>query len=825
MKKMFLLLFLFAFAPMFLMGQQMIQSFDTQLDSTYWGYESSASSDSTKSFIIQTLNEENFIEGTGSMQVEYSAENIESWGGYTKIEYIAPGAEVLDWSAYDSVSFWYNNVVAQNLPGRVHLRFELYDVSDVPDTTSVGGDTEFYYSFQYILDSLPGWKEWKMPLVDGRGNPNLDEWNGEAFNRTGWAGVQGNDVLDPDKIKGFAFEFSISGAGEGDVGFGTLLLDALMLKGSKNSISMNPGFEDSLAHWGTAFADGAYADIKSEGAFAGENYLELGVPDNAWSVAWYDSIPANFKEEWKASAFIKDFSAADFEGASYAAMKLEAHAADQSLITDFGGDQIIQGVTKEWKQFSISEVMPEGTAYVTVALVATKWVGDGVPAAYGFDDISALSLGVLDDIPPDAPQGVAATANPTNYFNLVVWQDVPGESEETYNVYASENPITDVNADGVELIAAKVDENIQTTVHYLRYPLNDTEVSYHYAVTCTDKAGNVSEVAASAGATTNTAEGVSTIADTPPATFAVDGVITDWDDSGIQPFDISPETGNVAAGTVTDASDLNGIVYLAMDADNLYVFADVIDDGYFFGEGNWWDQDALQIFIGLYNQTKVHTTINRGAEPDVIVYFNEQRLVRDNPGGVTLYAPGDENYYFESFGASDYVIEAKIPFDSLLIDGDAAFEPVRGMRIPIDIYFHDNDGSGWEGNVGLSPNSTDQQWNNPQEWTYTWIGDTNKVATAIGDVAKIANRFELKQNYPNPFNPTTTIEYSLAYATKAKVTVFNMLGQELKVLADGKHTAGTHMVSFDATQYASGVYFYQIETDNFVQTRKMLLVK
>ena len=124
------------------------------------------------------------------------------------------------------------------------------------------------------------------------------------------------------------------------------------------------------------------------------------------------------------------------------------------------------------------------------------------------------------------------------------------------------------------------------------------------------------------------------------------------------------------------------------------------------------------------------------------------------------------------------------------------------------------------------PKQSKTQWETVEQWTYTWIGDTNKVATSIESKTEtIANSFELKQNYPNPFNPTTTIEYSVGKASNVKISVYNMLGQELAVLVNGKHQAGTHLVKFDAAKYSTGVYFYKIEAGNFVQTRKMLLVK
>ena len=86
-------------------------------------------------------------------------------------------------------------------------------------------------------------------------------------------------------------------------------------------------------------------------------------------------------------------------------------------------------------------------------------------------------------------------------------------------------------------------------------------------------------------------------------------------------------------------------------------------------------------------------------------------------------------------------------------------------------------------------------------------------------------KFELSQNYPNPFNPTTTIRFSLPEAGNVKLTLFNILGQEIKTLVNEFKEAGVHTINFDASELNSGMYIYKIETGTFVQTRKMTLVK
>jgi len=86
-------------------------------------------------------------------------------------------------------------------------------------------------------------------------------------------------------------------------------------------------------------------------------------------------------------------------------------------------------------------------------------------------------------------------------------------------------------------------------------------------------------------------------------------------------------------------------------------------------------------------------------------------------------------------------------------------------------------------------------------------------------------KFELSQNYPNPFNPTTTISYNLPEAANVKLTIFNLLGQEIKTLVNEFKEASVHTVNFDASELNSGLYIYKLQAGSQVQTRKMTLIK
>jgi hypothetical protein len=85
--------------------------------------------------------------------------------------------------------------------------------------------------------------------------------------------------------------------------------------------------------------------------------------------------------------------------------------------------------------------------------------------------------------------------------------------------------------------------------------------------------------------------------------------------------------------------------------------------------------------------------------------------------------------------------------------------------------------------------------------------------------------FDLAQNYPNPFNPSTSIKYSVSESGNIRLSVFNIVGEEVAVLVDGFSQAGFYEVTFDASNLSTGVYLYKLQSANSVQTKKMMLLK
>ncbi len=93
------------------------------------------------------------------------------------------------------------------------------------------------------------------------------------------------------------------------------------------------------------------------------------------------------------------------------------------------------------------------------------------------------------------------------------------------------------------------------------------------------------------------------------------------------------------------------------------------------------------------------------------------------------------------------------------------------------------------------------------------------------EVELVPNEYILSQNYPNPFNPTTKIRYQLPNESKVVIKVYNILGSEVMELLNEQKEAGVYEVEFKADNLSSGTYIYKINADNFVQTKKMILLK
>jgi plastocyanin len=162
--------------------------------------------------------------------------------------------------------------------------------------------------------------------------------------------------------------------------------------------------------------------------------------------------------------------------------------------------------------------------------------------------------------------------------------------------------------------------------------------------------------------------------------------------------------------------------------------------------------------------------------------------------------------------------------DTVRWEGNFGFHPLSSTAVPAGAGAFSN-GSGSVFNYAVSA---------PGNYNYTcdshgpgMSGTFIAVVSAVDDGTTQLAKFELHQNYPNPFNPSTTIGFQVpgAAASWVRLTVFNLIGQEVAVLVNGMRNAGNHVVTFDADNLPSGIYVYQLTAGGFSSTRSMVLLR
>jgi len=136
-------------------------------------------------------------------------------------------------------------------------------------------------------------------------------------------------------------------------------------------------------------------------------------------------------------------------------------------------------------------------------------------------------------------------------------------------------------------------------------------------------------------------------------------------------------------------------------------------------------------------------------------------------------------------------------------------QPLSVNRLINDIYFLDTLRGYAVGEIGAIFSTTDGGGQ-------VWVNNTSE---------NIPINYFLSQNYPNPFNPSTTIKFALPKAADVKVAVYDITGKELEVLVNERLHSGTYQTIWNGERFSSGVYFYKIQTDDFVQSKRMLLIK
>ena len=801
---------------------QMIDNFDSSVaDSVY-----DVNSEGAATVVNLFDNPTDKVEGSGSMDFNAVIGAFHDWGSFAELVHIAPDSTYMDWSVNDSLSLWIKVRQPAAHPESMDFRLQ------ITDKPNPGGDIEIYvYQNNTLLDAATnGWYELKIPLrqipSDGSVNPSDSGFTVMPFS---WGQPHNDLVLNLNKITSYSI-VAVTGQNVADsvkVGldaytrFGARAVPFVFFNGKVWSSDF------SLFTWGQS----AVEIEEGTGATQGTNSVKWTQGDewgNGWT-GWGGDIAGgyNMSAAWPVDSLKFKMKAPAGTGPIRAQFESPA-VPDTNAKVGTVFQPIDDG---QWHQYALPlrDMVPQDNNHIfDPSQVISFGVMAEASAQAGrviyMDDIWTGNPDI-DVVAPNAPTDVTASAG--SYLNTITWSDVPNEQNETYNVYYSTQPITDVEAPKVEVVGMGIGEGLETVDHLLRAPAIDQNVTYYYAVTCMDEAGNYSVVSTNSAPVTNLAKGVVTISPTAPANFAADGDLSEW--SGITPIRLFPSEGaHIVTNTSVDGdADLSVLAYIAMDESNLYVAFDVTDDQVTVDTTlNSYLNDCPDLFIGLYDwHGPSHTSYQRGSEPDYQFRFAQNKAMVASAGEAALLWSSNSDYFWGEKFEPGYTVEAKIPFTAIAaVSGDDLFTPVIGTRVPLDIAINDADGGEREGIMTYSPFNEDNSYQNVSKWLYTWVGNEWYVGVE-DEAAPVVKDYTLMQNYPNPFNPTTMIKYNLKETGLVTVKVYDVLGREVATLVNEVQNAGLHAFNFNASNLSSGVYLYQIHSGDFTAVKKMMLVK
>jgi len=227
--------------------------------------------------------------------------------------------------------------------------------------------------------------------------------------------------------------------------------------------------------------------------------------------------------------------------------------------------------------------------------------------------------------------------------------------------------------------------------------------------------------------------------------------------------------------------------------------------------------DSLYFMYYDYNVTP--DGIGLATAKNLIVPGIDINPVELNFGGVGINSDSTMTFTITNTGSTDLEI-------SSITSNEPAFtvnftSPIvpPGDNQDVEVTFTPTDTGSYSGTIEITHNAV----GSPD--SISVMG--NGIPTGIEDELfnSIPSEFVIYQNYPNPFNPMTSIIFGLPEASEVKLTLFNSLGEEVTNLFQGYKNAGYHRVEFNVTNLSSGIYFYRLQAGDFVETKKMVLMK
>jgi len=198
------------------------------------------------------------------------------------------------------------------------------------------------------------------------------------------------------------------------------------------------------------------------------------------------------------------------------------------------------------------------------------------------------------------------------------------------------------------------------------------------------------------------------------------------------------------------------------------------------------------------------------------VGISKDNLAPEAPGGVLAY--GEDSYNVVEWEEA-YTPVDDVKYYSVYRTTTSGVYPSEPLATTIDLMYKDTNVT-VDTKYYYTVTATDYADNESEK-----SNETEWVTGVIGSGSAVPVDYELSQNYPNPFNPTTTIEFALPEAADVTLKVYNVSGQEIASLNNGRMQAGYHKVTWDAGSVSGGVYIAELKAGSFVKTMKMVLAK
>lgn len=293
-------------------------------------------------------------------------------------------------------------------------------------------------------------------------------------------------------------------------------------------------------------------------------------------------------------------------------------------------------------------------------------------------------------------------------------------------------------------------------------------------------------------------------------------------------------------------TSLNNQNLYSLVSNNNIIFAGTLDNGLYLStnQGTSWIQSSLNsrsvysigvygnnIFAGYGDTNGVYLSTDNGTNW-IQTSLNNRLITALSVDGKNVFAGTNTSWgiYLSTNNGMNWVQTSlkNVPVNSISIIGNTIFAGTNSHGV----YVSNNNGTNWiqrnEGLNSLNINAFCILNNYIFAATDAYSVYRRPLSELIGIQPisnEVPNHFSLSQNYPNPFNPNTKIKFDIAKSSSVELKIFDVLGRQIALLVNEELNPGSYETNWNAPNYPSGVYYYQLNTEIYTETKKMILIK